>query len=69
MADDMTRKYLKLPGAIARIVAKTFAVCGDDATLGDVEALVRIRDVLEDLEPGILDRVAKERLRKKKRLR
>lgn len=60
--DDQTKKILKLPAQVAAIVARTYTVCGDDAKLDDNEALVRIRDLLESIDPAIIDRNKKKRL-------
>jgi hypothetical protein len=60
--DDQTKKILKLPGQVAAIVARTYAVCGDDCTLADNEALVRIRDLLEAIDPAIIDKNKKKKL-------
>lgn len=62
MVTDLTKKILKLPDQIATIVAKTFAVRGDDATLSDDQALVRIRDLLESIDEKIIDRNKNKRL-------
>lgn len=63
MVDDLTKKILKLPDQVARIVARTYAVCGDDFKLSDEEALIRIRDLLEAIDPEIINRAKKKRLR------
>lgn len=62
MADEQTKKLLKLPNDIAKIVGQTYAVCGDDSKLADDVALMQIRDLLDDIDPRIM-----ERQRKKKR--
>lgn len=55
-------KVVKLPDRIAAIVGKTYAVRGDDAQLADDEALTRIRDLLEELDPELIDRNKNKRL-------
>jgi len=62
MIDEMTKKILKLPDKVATIVGKTFAVRGDDFTLSDDEALGRIRDLLESIDPEIISRTKNKRL-------
>lgn len=57
-----TMKLLKFPERVAAIVGKTFAVRGDDYKLADDEALMRIRDLLEELDPKILERNKNKRL-------
>lgn len=64
MVEEMTRKILKLPDKVAAIVAKTYAVCGDDFKLADDQALVRIRDLLEGIDPEIISRNKNKRLPK-----
>lgn len=62
MADEMATKLLRLPDKIAAIVGKTFAVRGDDADLSDEQALIRIRDLIEEIDEKIIDRNKKKRL-------
>lgn len=57
-----TLKIVKFPERVAAIVAKTFAVRGDDYSLSDDEALVRIKDLLEELDPEIIARNKNKRL-------
>jgi hypothetical protein len=54
--------YLKFPERVAAIVGKTYAVMGDDFKLADDEALTRIRDLLEELDPTLIARNKKKRL-------
>ena len=62
MVKEMTAKVIKLPDQIATIVGKTHAVRGDDCTLSDDQALVRICDLLVEIDPQILERNKKKRL-------
>lgn len=57
-------KRYRFPDKVAAIVSKTYAECGDGATLSDDIALIKIRDLLLDLDEGIIDR----NKRKKKKL-
>jgi len=61
MVKEQTEKMLKLPGRIAAVVGQTYAVCGDDFKLADDEALMRIRDLLDDIDPAIMQRVKKKK--------
>lgn len=61
MADEKAEKLLKLPSRIAAVVGQTYAVCGDDFKLADDEALMRIRDLLDDIDPAIMQRVRKKK--------
>jgi len=56
MIDEMTRKLLKLPDQMAAMIGKTYAVQGDDFELSDDEVLLRIRDILESIDPEIIER-------------
>lgn len=49
---------------VAAIIAKTYAERGDGATLPDDIALMRIRDLLLELDEGILLRKKKAHVRK-----
>lgn len=55
-------KLTQMPGKIATILGKTFVVRGDDATLSDDEALVRIRDLIDDFEPNLIAQNKNKRL-------
>lgn len=57
-----TVDYLKFPERVAAIIGKTYAVRGDDFKLEDDVALMRIRDLLEELDPAIIDRNKNKRL-------
>lgn len=48
---------------VAVIIGKTYAECGDGATLTDDLALMLIRDLLLELDAGIIHRYKKARLR------
>jgi hypothetical protein len=63
MVDDMAKKVLRLPDAIARVIAQTYTVCGDDFKLGDDVALQQIRDLLEEIDPNIMTRPKRRRKR------
>jgi hypothetical protein len=53
---------VKLPERIAAIVGKTYVVMGDDAKLEDDVALMRIRDLLDQLDPKLIERNKNKRL-------
>lgn len=54
--------FLKFPERVAAIVGKTYAVKGDDFQLSDDEALTRIRDLLDELDPTLIARNKNKRL-------
>lgn len=51
----------KLPDKVAAIIAKTYVECGDNALLSDDIALMRIRDLLLELDEGIIKRNSRRR--------
>lgn len=57
-----TVDYIRFPERVAAIIGKTFALKGDDFTLTDDEALTRIRDLLEELDPTLIERNKNKRL-------
>jgi hypothetical protein len=59
---DPALQLLKLPERIAAILGKTYAVRGDDATLADDQALMMIRDELDDYDEKIIERNKNKRL-------
>jgi hypothetical protein len=67
---EYATKLAKLPDRIAAIVAKTYAVKGDAAIadgVTDDEALVRIMDLINDLDPTLIERNAKTMLARPQR--
>jgi hypothetical protein len=63
-AEERTVKVAKLPDRIAAIIGKTFAEQGDSATLADDEALMKIRDYLNELDETLIPRNKNKRLSK-----
>ena len=61
-AEEYAVKVAKLPDRIAAIVAKTYAVMGDGAQLADDEALMMIRDRLDELDATLIPRNQHKRL-------
>jgi hypothetical protein len=61
MVDDTTRKILKLPDKIAGIVTRTFVASGDNAELSDDQALMMIKDLLEEIDPEIMTKKNKRK--------
>lgn len=49
-------------GHVATVVSKTYAEMGEDAKLADDVALMLIRDLLLDLDAGIVERHRKHKL-------
>lgn len=60
--DETTKKILKLPNKVADIVSKTFVAMGDDAKITDDQALMMIRDLLEEIDPNIMTKKKRKRL-------
>ena len=55
-------KLVKLPDRIAAILAKSVAVQGDAFELDDAEALVMILDIINELDPTLIERNANKKL-------
>lgn len=62
LPEELAVLMRKFPDRVAAIIGKTFAVMGDSAQLTDDEAISRIRDLLLDLDEGIIDRNKHKRL-------
>ena len=62
MAEEKAKQILKLPDRIAAIVAKTYVMLGDGFKVDAEEALIRIRDLLEEIDEKIIDRNKNKRL-------
>jgi hypothetical protein len=60
--EEYAIKAAKLPDRAAAIVGKTYAEQGDAAVLADDEALMMIRDLLNELDETLIPRNAKKRL-------
>jgi hypothetical protein len=61
-AEDQATKLVKLPDRIAAIVGKTYAVMGDGFELNDDQALMMIRDRLDELDETLIARNKDKRL-------
>ncbi|HEY6231459.1 MAG TPA: hypothetical protein VIW64_09345 [Pyrinomonadaceae bacterium] len=61
-AEDEARRLAKLPDRVAAIVGKTYAVRGDAFELADDQALMMIKDVLDEADPTLVDRNKNKRL-------
>lgn len=64
-AETRATKLAKLPDRVAAIVAKTYAVMGDEAFskgIQDDTALVMIMDLINDYDDTLISRNAKKRL-------
>lgn len=55
-------KIARLPDRVAAIIGKTYAARGDDAVMADDEALIRIRDLLDEIDPTLIERNKNKRL-------
>lgn len=62
MPEEYAVKVAKLPDRIAAIVGKTFAEMGDAATIADDEGLMKIRDLLLELDDTLIERNKNKRL-------
>ena len=63
MAENQAVALLKLPERIAAVIGKTYIVRGDDPnTIPDDEALMRIRDLLDEFDEKIIGRNKDKRL-------
>lgn len=47
--------------AIGWVISRTSIKCGEDAAFADDEALMRVNDLLEELDSGIVARMRKKR--------
>lgn len=57
------RDYYNLPDKIATIIGKTYTIRGDDPkVIPDDEAIMRIRDLLDELDDKIIERNKNKRL-------
>lgn len=61
-AEEYANKVAKLPDRIAAVVGKTYAVRGDAAEMADDEALMRIRDLADEIDPTLIERNKNKRL-------
>lgn len=56
----------KFPERVASIIGKTYAIRQDAYEVADDEALGRIRDLLDELDPNIIERNKNKRLARPK---
>jgi hypothetical protein len=59
--EDRTTALLKLPKRVARILKDTVLFQGEDATVQDDEALMKIRDLVEEIDENIFKSKPKRR--------
>lgn len=60
---NQARNYLDLPEEIAKIIGKTYSIRGDDPkVIPDDEAIMRIRDLLDELDDTLIERNKNKRL-------
>lgn len=60
--EDYALKVAKFPDRVAAIIGKTGAEMGDSATLADDEGLMRIRDLLFEIDESLVERNKNKRL-------
>lgn len=61
-AEDYAIKLRKFPERVAAIVGKSYAVMGDSHQLADDEVIMRIRDLLDELDDTVIERNKNKRL-------
>jgi hypothetical protein len=61
-AEDKAMKLAKLPDRVAAVVGKTYAVMGDAFELCDDEGMLRIVDLLNEIDPTLIERNKEKRL-------
>lgn len=61
-AEEYATKLAKLPDRVAAVVAKTYAVMGDDFQVADDQALMMIRDYLDELDETVIERNRNKKL-------
>lgn len=61
--DKQAVALAKLPTRIATIIGKTYTIRGDDpSVIPDDEAIMRIRDLLDEIDDTLIDRNKNKRL-------
>lgn len=61
-SQEYATKLAKLPARIAAILGKSVAWKGDAFELDDAEVLMMISDVINDLDPTLIERNQRKRL-------
>lgn len=69
MVGDKTKQILTLHERIGRVLCDTYSVLSDGAKISDDIAVSKIRDLIEEIDPRIIDRLMAERKRKRKKKR
>lgn len=64
LAEELAVKIAKLPDRVATIIGKSGAELGDAALLADDTALMKIRDLLLEINPKIVEQNKNKRLAK-----
>ena len=62
--EEYTIKVVKLPDRVAAIVGKTCAVMGDAEEISSSEAVVRIVDLLNEIDETLIERNKRKRLQR-----
>ncbi len=57
-----TLDYAKFPERVAAIIGKTFLIRGDDWDKSDSQAVLMIRDLLDELDERLIERNKNKRL-------
>ncbi|MET0466775.1 MAG: hypothetical protein ABW007_26680 [Chitinophagaceae bacterium] len=61
-AERYAVKLAKLPDRIAAVIGKTYAVKGDGFEIADDQAVMMIRDLVEELDDTLIERNKNKRL-------
>ena len=64
-AEDYATQLARLPDRVAAIVSKTYAVLGDDQVIANDQALMMIRDLLDELDDTVIERNKNKRLNRR----
>ena len=61
--EQQSVRLLRFPERVAAIIGKTYTIRGDDPkVIPDDEALMRIRDLLDELDETVIERNKNKRL-------
>jgi hypothetical protein len=64
-AEEYAVRLRKFPERVAAVVGKSYAARGDSAELADDECLMRIRDLLDELDDTLIERNKNKKLAKR----
>jgi hypothetical protein len=61
-AEQYALRLAKLPDRIAAVIGKTYAVKGDGFEIADDQAVMMIRDLVDELDDTLIERNKNKRL-------